>query len=81
MSHIKKERSYRVDRDHLFQKVKNLVYGGHIKKLTLKDSEGRKIATFPFSSANEESYLAPVLAAAGSLTAMDGRCTISVKRS
>ncbi|RJR15105.1 DUF4342 domain-containing protein [Candidatus Microgenomates bacterium] len=80
MAKVKKEQTFHVDGEQLVKKVKELIKEGNIRKITIKDKNGKEIMTFPLTIGVVGTVIAPVLAAVGALAALIGECTISVER-
>ena len=75
-----KKEEFKIDGEHLVQKVKELVKQGNVRKITIKDKKGKEIITFPLTVGVVGALIAPVLAAVGAVAALIGECTISVER-
>ncbi len=75
-----KKEEFKVDGDHLLEKVKELIKEGNVRKITIKDKAGKEVATFPLTFGVVSVVIAPVLAALGAIAALIGECTISVER-
>ena len=71
---------FNVSGDHLVEKIKNLIKEGNIRKITIKDKNGKDLIMFPLTIGVVGAVLAPILAAIGALAALIGECTISVER-
>jgi hypothetical protein len=71
---------FKVQGEQLLQKVKELVKEGNVRKITIKDKEGKELFTFPLTFGVVGAVLAPVLAAVGAVAALVTECTISVER-
>ena len=71
---------FKVKGEDLLQKVKQLIAEGNVRKITLKDKDGKVIATFPLTFGIVGAVLAPALAAIGAIAALVTECTISVER-
>lgn len=76
----KKEESFRVDGENLLKKVKELISEGNVRKITIKDKNGKELIVFPLTIGVVGAVIAPVLAAVGAIAALIGECTISVER-
>ena len=76
---IKKE-EFKIDGEHLLQKVKELIKEGNIRKITIKDKTGKELVTFPLTIGVVGAVIAPVFAAIGAIAALIGECTIAVER-
>ena len=76
---INKE-SFRVNGEHLLNKVKELIKEGNVRKISIHDHTGKEIMSFPLTFEVVGTLIAPVLAAVGALAALIGDCTITVER-
>jgi hypothetical protein len=79
MATINKE-SFKIQGEHLLNKVKELVEEGNIRKIIIHDKSGKELMSFPLTIGVVGTLLAPVLAALGALAALVGECTITVER-
>jgi hypothetical protein len=79
MTETKKE-EFKVDGEQLLKKVKQLIAEGNVRRITIKDKNGKELATFPLTLGVVGAVVAPVLAAVGAIAALIGECTISVER-
>jgi CBS domain-containing protein len=75
-----KNETFKVDGEGLLKKVKELIEEGNIRRITVKDKDGKDLITFPLTLGVVGAVVAPVLAAIGALAALIGECTISVER-
>lgn len=75
-----KEESFRVKGEELLTKVKQLIKEGNIRKITIKDKNGKTLIVLPLTIGVVGAVLAPVLAAVGAIAALVTECTISVER-
>ena len=66
--------------EHLLKKIKELIEEGNVRKIIIKDKNGKELMTFPLTIGVVGAVLAPVLAAVGALAALIGECTLSVER-
>ncbi len=74
------EETFRVPGENLLKKVKALIQEGNIRRVTIRDREGKTIMEFPLTVGVVGAALAPILAAVGALAALVSECTISVER-
>lgn len=74
------EETFRVTGENLLKKVKELIKEGNVRRITIKDKEGRTQITFPLTIGVVGTVLVPVLAAVGAIAALLTECTISVER-
>lgn len=75
-----KKEEFKIDGEHLLEKIKELIKEGNVRKITIKDKSGKDIVTFPLTVGVVGAVIAPVLAALGAIAALIGECTISVER-
>lgn len=66
--------------EDLLKTVKNVLKEGNVRRITVKDREGKVIATFPLTVGVIGVVLAPVLAAIGALSAVLTECTLSIEK-
>ncbi|MBN3033643.1 MAG: DUF4342 domain-containing protein [Candidatus Saganbacteria bacterium] len=71
---------FKVRGEELLKKTKELIKEGNIRKITIKDKEGKEILSFPLTLGVIGAVIAPVLAAVGAVAALVTECTISVER-
>lgn len=75
-----KEESFNVSGDELLKKVKELLKEGNVRKITIKNKEGKNIVVFPLTIGVVGVALVPVFAAIGTLAALLTECTITIER-
>ncbi len=80
MTETKKEESFEVNGENLLKKVKEIINEGNVRKITIKDKNGKELIVFPLTIGVVGAVVAPVLAAVGAIAALIGECTISVER-
>lgn len=66
--------------EQLLKKIKELIDEGNVRKIIIKDKNGKELMTLPLTIGVVGAVLAPVLAAVGALAALIGECTLSVER-
>jgi hypothetical protein len=66
--------------EQLLKKIKELIAEGNVRKIIIKDKNGKELMTLPLTIGVVGAVLAPVLAAVGALAALIGECTLSVER-
>jgi hypothetical protein len=71
---------FTLDGDEVVHKVKQLIHEGNVRRLTIKNEEGRTILEVPLTIGVIGAALLPVLAAIGAVAALVSRCTIVVER-
>lgn len=72
--------SFKVNGGELVQKVKSFVKEGNVRKITIKDKNGKTLIHIPLTLGVVGAVLAPVLAAVGAIAALVTECTITVER-
>lgn len=80
MKNTKKSQTFKVDGENLVKKIKELIREGNVRKITIKDKNGKEMVTFPLTVGVVGAVVAPVLAAVGAIAALVGECSISVER-
>jgi hypothetical protein len=71
----------KVAADDVLKTVKEALRQGNVRRITVKDRDGKVVATFPLAVGVVGVVLAPVLAAIGALTAILTDCTLSIEKS
>ncbi len=71
---------FEVSGDQVVETVKRLVHQGNIRRITIKDGEGRSLIEVPLSLGAVGAVLLPVWAALGAAAALLARCTIVVEK-
>lgn len=66
--------------DELLKKVNELIREGNVRKITIKDKNGKDLMSFPLTVGVVGAMLAPILAAVGAVAALVTECTITVER-
>jgi hypothetical protein len=69
-----------LDGDQVVAKVRELIHEGNIRRITIKNDEGRTMLEVPLTLGLIGAALLPVLAAIGAAAALATRCTIVVER-
>ncbi|MBK8424846.1 MAG: DUF4342 domain-containing protein [Lewinellaceae bacterium] len=72
--------SFTAHGENLLKKVKELIEEGNVRKISIHDTDGKEIMSFPLTFGVVGAVFAPVLAAIGALAALIGDCTITVER-
>ncbi|OGK49162.1 hypothetical protein A3A55_00465 [Candidatus Roizmanbacteria bacterium RIFCSPLOWO2_01_FULL_40_14] len=66
--------------DQVIKKVKELVKEGNVRKIMIKDKNGKSIAEFPLTIGVIGTALVPILAAVGAIIALVAECTITIEK-
>lgn len=79
MEETKKE-EFKVSGEDVVKTVKNLIKEGNIRRLSIKNEEGKTVIEIPLTVGVVGALLLPTLAAVGAIAALVTKCTIVVER-
>jgi hypothetical protein len=71
---------FHVNGEELLSKIKKLVHEGNIRKIIIKDKDGKVLIEFPLTIGMVGLVLAPTLAAVGAVAALVTEATIVVEK-
>jgi CBS domain-containing protein len=71
---------FSVSSDDLVKKVKDLLHEGNVRRIIVRDEQGRVLLEVPAAAGLIGAILAPWLAALGAIAALVTECKISVER-
>jgi Domain of unknown function (DUF4342) len=71
---------FRVNGEELITKIKNLVKEGNIRRITIKNKEGRTVFEIPLTFGVVGALIAPQLAAIGAIAALVTEATVVVEK-
>jgi len=71
---------FRVNGEELITKIKNLVNEGNIRRIIIKDKEGKVIFEIPLTFGIISALIAPQLAAIGAIAALVTEATVIVEK-
>jgi hypothetical protein len=74
------EETFKVKGEDLLAKVKQLVKEGNVRKISIKDKNGKTLVEFPLTVGVVGVLLIPVWAAVGAIAALVTECSITVER-
>lgn len=74
------EETFKVEGVRLVGKVKELIKEGNVRRIIIKDKNGKSLVEFPLTIGVVGAVLVPVLAAVGALAALLTECSITVER-
>lgn len=80
MSNKKTTEEFTLNGDEVLAKVKSLINEGNIRRIIIKDEEGKVLVEFPLTIGVVGVLLAQMFAAIGAITALVTKCTIVVER-
>ena len=78
MENIKEE--FRVRGEELVEKIKQLIHEGNVRRLIIKDEDGKIFLEIPVTFGVIGAMFAPMLAAAGAVAAMVANLKVEVVR-
>ena len=79
MSEFRTE-EFRVKGEELIAKIKELIHAGNIRRIIIKDRDGKTMIEFPLTLGGVGAVLAPTLAAVGAVAALIGEATVIVEK-
>lgn len=71
---------FRVDGEELLSKIKNLIKEGNIRRVIIKDKEGKVVFEIPLTFGVVGALIAPQLAAIGAIAALLSEATVVVEK-
>ena len=71
---------HRVSGDKVIGKIKELIHQGNVRRIIIKNEEGRSLIEVPLSVGLVGAMLAPMWAAIGAVAALVASCSIEVER-
>lgn len=77
---MSKTEEFKVTGEDLLKKVKAIIAEGNVRRITVKNKEGKEMLVLPLTLGVVGIALAPVLAAVGAIAALVTECTIVVER-
>lgn len=80
MTEKKTTEEFSVNGEELLAKVKALINEGNVRRIIIKDADGKTLIELPVTIGVVGAILAPMLAAVGALAALVTKCTIVVER-
>ena len=75
-----KTETFQVKGEELLAKVKELVQEGNVRRMIIKDKDGKTLVELPLTVGIVGFVLAPALAAVGAIAALVTECSITVER-
>ena len=71
---------FHVNGEQLLAKIKELIHAGNIRRIIIKNKEGKTIMEIPLTIGVVGVVLAPTLAAVGAIAALVGEATVVVEK-
>lgn len=75
-----KTEEFRVEGEKLISKVKELIHAGNIRKIIIKDRDGKVVMEIPMTLGVVGALIAPQLAAIGAIAALLTEATLVVEK-
>ena len=72
--------SFQIKGEELLAKLRELLKEGNIRRVSVKDKNGKTLMEFPLTIGVVGAAIAPVWAALGAIAALVAECTITVER-
>lgn len=72
---------FKVEGEKLLAKIKELIHEGNIRKVIIKDKEGKTMMEIPMTFGVMGALIAPQLAAIGAIAALLTEATVVVEKS
>ena len=66
--------------EDLLKRVKEIIAEGNVRRISIKDKNGKSVVELPLTVGVVGAALAPVLAAVGAIAALVTECTITIER-
>jgi hypothetical protein len=70
---------YKVAGDKVVTKIKEIIHEGNVRRIIIKNDEGRSLIEVPMTVGVVGALLAPVWAAIGAVAALVANCSIEVE--
>ena len=71
---------FEVSGDRLLEKIKEILHEGNIRRIAIKNEEGRVLVDIPLTLGVVGAILAPQLAAIGAIAELVTKCTLVVEK-
>jgi len=71
---------FHVNGEELLARIKELIHEGNIRRIIIKDKDGKVLIEFPMTFGVVGAVLAPTLAAVGAVAALISEATIVVEK-
>ena len=75
-----KEETFTVNSEKLVERVKAILKEGNVRRIIIRDKNGKEFVEFPLTIGVVGALIAPMLAALGAIAALVTECTITVVR-
>jgi hypothetical protein len=75
-----KKEEFRVSGEEVIKKIKELIKEGNVRRIIIKNEEGKTLVEFPLTLGVVGAALLPMWAAIGAIAALVTRCTIVIEK-
>lgn len=75
---MEQQTEFKVSGEEVIKKVKELIREGNIRKIIIRNEEGKDLIEIPLTFALAGAAIAPVLAAVGAIAGILTKCTLVV---
>ncbi len=73
-------KEYRIPGDSLVSKIKELIHQGNVRRIVIKNDEGRVLIEIPLTVGVVGAVLLPVWAAIGAIAALAANLTVVIEK-
>jgi hypothetical protein len=74
------QEEFKVNGEDLLRRVKELINEGNVRRIIIKNKDGKQLVELPLTIGVAAAVIAPVLAAVGAIAALVTECSIVVER-
>lgn len=71
---------FKIEGDKLLAKVKELIHEGNVRRIIIKNEDGKTLIEIPLTIGVVGTFIAPILAAVGAIAALAVHYTIVVEK-
>jgi hypothetical protein len=75
-----KKEEFRVSGEEVIKKIKELIKEGNVRRIIIKNEEGKTLVEFPLTLGVVGAALLPMWAAIGAIAALLTKCTIVIEK-
>jgi len=75
-----RKEEFKVSGEEVVKKVKELIREGNVRRIIIKNEEGKTLVEFPLTIGVVGAVLLPMWAALGAIAALVAKCTIVVEK-
>ena len=71
---------FKVEGEKLLARIKELIHAGNIRRIIIKDKDGKTLMEFPMTFGVADVLIAPQLAAIGAIAALITEATVVIEK-